>query len=196
MIAPAALLLAWAELFSPVGAPAHLHLRARYRDAAGGEHRIELWRDGARRLVRRTDGRLTLFAERDGDGEVQLRLHDAARNRAYRVSRQHLARLGTFADWGALATLLERPAGLRGLRAGGRGDGCRWYEAELGDGGGERICWSRRWRIPLRVEQRARDGAWRPSLVVDAVTAARDLPALPVGAPELDADRDLSPRED
>ena len=91
----------WERLFSADGAPA-LHAKARYRDAGGNEHRLELWRT-ARALRRDTDARLSLIVERrqGGADEYHVVQHaggdaDGVPGRAYDVSRDQLNRMGSF----------------------------------------------------------------------------------------------------
>lgn len=157
----------WEALFSADGGPP-VHARARYRDAAGAEHRLELWRT-AKALRRDTDDTLSLVVERRPGGDDQYHVIERGAGRAYDVSRDALYRIGSFPEWASLATLLARPRGevrvVPLARAGERtaAGTCRWYDA-----GDERICWSSALRLPLVVE-RAVGGAW--TRVADVASA-------------------------
>ena len=158
---PAAASVRWERLFSADGAPA-LHAKARYRDAGGNEHRLELWRT-ARALRRDTDARLSLIVERRAGGADEYHVvqraggdADGGPGRAYDVSRDQLNRMGSFPEWTQLATLLTRPRGEVTVTAHEEAKtaagSCRWYEATA-ERTRERICWSRALRLPLAVER-------------------------------------------
>ena len=161
----------WDELFSADGAPP-VHAVARYRDAAGGEHRLELWRT-ATALRRDTDGALSIVVERRAGGDDQYHVIHRAAGRAYDVSRDALYRIGSFPEWTTLATLLTRPRGEVAIVALPRAaeqtaaGSCRWYEA-----GHERICWSPTLRLPLAVE-RELNGTWSRLVTVESAHIGR-----------------------
>ena len=165
--------LRWERLFSADDGPA-LHARVRYRDGAGKEHRLELWRT-ARALRRDTDGQLSLVVERRAGGDDAYHLINRAGARAYDVSRGQLHRIGSFPDWTTLATLLTRPHGEVRVAASARGESrtpagaCRWYEASTPKTQ-ERICWSRALELPLVVERQV-DGSWTAVVTVDEARA-------------------------
>lgn len=188
--------LSWDAAFAARSAPSSVRLVATYRDGGGREHRLQLWRDGDRRLVRRTDDRVELHVERAG-GDYRYVVVDRARKLAYDATRTNLARIGIFADWSALATLIARPDGAYKLRTAGSGrtslGACRRFELSRGVTR-ERICWSDAWKLPLVIERRV-DGAWQPQLTV--VELARDaiadaVFAMPAGLQTIDANRDIA----
>lgn len=188
----------WERTFASRGGPARIAVTARYVDARGGEHRLALWRDGERRLVRRTDERLTLLVTRDPAGELRMRLFDGARRLEYAVSRSSLQRIGVLGDWTALATLLSAPHGEFRLaaRQGERtpAGACRWYEVTQPNDAGTRVCWSERLHVALRIEARTAAG-WQRRLTVDEVHVDRldeAVFAAPDGFQRIDADRDLA----
>ncbi len=188
--------LRWERLFSADGAPT-VHARVRYRDDAGKEHRLEIWRAAAA-LRRDTDERLSLVVERRPGGDDQYHVVDRAGGRAYDVSRAELYRIGSFPDWAQLATLLTRPRGEVRLEPSAKGESrmpagaCRWYDASTNTAR-ERICWSRTLKLPLVVERRI-DGAWSAAITVDE---ARRQPVgaatfrLPSAGTRIDVDHDL-----
>ncbi|HEX8951133.1 MAG TPA: hypothetical protein VF997_06245 [Polyangia bacterium] len=174
----------WDELFSADGGPS-LHARARYRDAAGAEHRLELWRT-AKALRRDTDDALSVVVERRAGGDDQYHVIQRAGGRAYDVSRDALYRIGSFPEWSRLATLLARPRGevrvvpLERAPERTAAGTCRWYDA-----GNERICWSTALRLPLVVEQQSA-GAWSRVAAVDSVRVG------PIAAATFTADASVS----
>jgi hypothetical protein len=188
--------LRWERLFSADGAPT-VHARVRYRDAAGREHRLELWRS-ARALRRDTDDQLSLVVERRAGGDDQYHVVNHAGGRAYDVSRDQLFRIGSFPEWSQLATLLARPRGDVHVEPSARGEShtsagaCRWYEASTQQAR-ERICWSRTLKLPFVVERQI-DGAWSAALTVDEARAQPIVPATfhpRTDAIAIDVDHDL-----
>ena len=160
----------WERLFVADGAPA-LHAKARYHDAQGKEHRLELWRSG-RALRRDTDEKLSMIVERRAGGDDEYHVVQRGEGgRAYDVSRDALNRIGNFPEWTQLATLLTRPHGEVRVEAGGQGKtaagACRWYEATA-DKARERICWSSGLKLPLVVE-RWDSGSWAAVVEVEEV---------------------------
>jgi hypothetical protein len=189
--------LRWERLFSSDGAPT-VHARVRYRDPAGKEHKLEIWRTD-RALRRDTDDKVSLVVERKpgGDDEYHV-VNRTADGRAYDVSRDQLHRIGSFPDWTQLATLLTRPHGevhidaVAGGTARTPAGSCRWYEASA-DRAHQRICWSRALKLPLIVEQQI-EGAWSPAITVEearTATIAADVFVVQHDGRRIDVDRDL-----
>ena len=188
--------LQWERLFSADGAPP-LHARVRYVDAAGREHRLELWRT-KKALRRDTDGALSLVVERRAGGDDEYHVVQRSGDRAYDVSREQLHRIGSFPEWTQLATLLTRPRGDVRVAAMTRpatktaAGACRWYEAST-DKTHERICWSRTLKLPLAVEREDK-GAWSPAVTVDEARPqpiAGDVFHVAPNSPVVDIDHDL-----
>jgi hypothetical protein len=190
----------WDEAFAVEGA-GQVHLRARYRDAQGREHALELWRSG--NLLRRdTDGKLALYVERRADHDDRYRVVDRARGVAYRARRSSLFRVGAFPDWASLASLLTRPRGVEQVTAPKVAPGetafgrCRWYELSAPNAT-RRVCWSDRWRAPLLVTERA-GAKWRPVLTVEQASADPIAPAVftpPHDVTDVDVDHDVAPQD-
>jgi hypothetical protein len=191
--------LSWDQAFALDGAPARLYYRATYQDHAGAEHEVKVWRDG-NRLRRDTDGRLALYVERRAGDDDRYRVIDRKKGVAYRVSRVNLYRIGSFPDWAGLQSMLVRPrnAGevapaekVERTRAGE----CRWFEAD-----DRRVCWSKRWRLPLRIVAHDQAGRWRQVLAIDEVSAGKISESTFVpktdGLVDVDVDRDVHPSQD
>jgi hypothetical protein len=185
----------WERLFSADGAPA-VHAKARYRDAQGKEHRLELWRT-KQALRRDTDEKLSMIVEHRAGGDDEYHVVQRGEGgRAYDVSRDSLYRMGSFPEWTQLATLLTRPHGEVHVVVGGQGKtaagACRWYEAST-DKARERICWSAGMKLPLVVE-RWDSGSWAAVVTVDEVRVGKvvaDVFHPRVDVARVDIDRDL-----
>jgi hypothetical protein len=180
------------RLFAVAGA-GPMHARAHYRDSAGGEHTLEVWR--TERAIRRdTDGKLTLIVERGSDGDNTYHVIDRVRNRRYDVARSNSYRIGSFPEWGQMASLLTTPAGNARVVPLARpsSNGCRWYEITA-RGSRERVCWSSRYKLALSIEQLSGE-RWIPVLTVDDVqpqAVAAAVFTLPGNLVRVDMDRDL-----
>ncbi|MDE2367343.1 MAG: hypothetical protein KGN16_00090 [Burkholderiales bacterium] len=101
--------LTFEQAFSHRGEPTALHYRARY-GRPGASHSHEVWRDGERRLVRRTDNAIeTHVAHRPGDPQFQVVVLDLRRKTEKRIARDDLYRIGNFTEWFDLAHGLGHP---------------------------------------------------------------------------------------
>lgn len=165
-LAAAARPLTFDGAFDRGGGPPGLHFRASFV-SRGAEHRLEVWRDGDRRVRRRTDDAVETYAFREAAGpEYRLSVLDLKRKLHTRVDRTSLYRLGSFTDWFELAHALRHPRGayrLTRLRTPPPAprplDRCDWYE--LAEGGrSARICWSARDGIPLVVLGADGEASW------------------------------------
>ncbi|GAC1341064.1 MAG: hypothetical protein NVSMB26_29200 [Beijerinckiaceae bacterium] len=154
----------------------NLYFEARYRDASGVEHRQQVWREGSKRLRRRTDDRLDLAVEKDADGEYQYRLADRAKNMLILADRTSLYRVGIFSDWRGLAHVLSEPRAPHEVVA-ERGDveqtgagPCSWVELTVQSPSPaiSRVCWSREWGVPLSIQAK-QDGAWITQFAIEEV---------------------------
>jgi hypothetical protein len=156
----------WSEAFSPHGGPKTLELQALYTDDAGHEHKLHLWRDGERRLRRKTDESLDLYVEKSTNGEYAYRLVDHGRKLIISADRSNLFRFGIFTDWAGLSRVVVRPKGtvavhsldrkgeLPGLGA------CRWFSV-VDKVRHEEVCWSSKWGVPLMIERVEKTGHTR-----------------------------------
>ncbi len=164
------------QAFATGAAPAHFHARFAYR-APDGVHHVELWRDGAARLRRDTDGRLVTIATRARarDADFRLDLLDRPRRLHTVVDRTSLYQVGRFTDWDDLAFGLRRPAGrYRVIPLAPEGAGlapCRWFALESA-GRQTRICWSREQAFPMLIRDAHGQIIWRVTAFDHAAPAA------------------------
>ena len=157
--------LTFEQAFSEKGEPATLHYRAVFT-SRGTEHQLEVWRDGERRLKRRTDEAIETYAFRKpGDSEFQMSILDRKKRIHTRIDRTNLYRIGNFTDWFDLSHGLKHPMGEYRLAKARTPDGapkaaCRWYDLTQ-DKRTTHICWSEQSRLPLVIQ--AQDGkvVWR-----------------------------------
>ena len=197
---PAGAVVGWDQAFSIERAPARVHFRARYQDQAGASHAVQVWRDG-NRLRRDTDDRLAMYVEHKPGADDRFEVIDRSRAVAYKVSRLNLFRIGSFPDWTGLASMLVRPrANAEVTPAGERPEQtpagtCRWLKP-----GDRRVCWSARWRLPLRIVARDSAGRWKQVLTIDQVSGERFADGIftprIAGLTEIDVDRDVHPDQD
>jgi hypothetical protein len=149
------------------GGPAALHYQASY-NAGGAPHRVEVWRDGERRVRRRTDERVEVHASREaGSAEFEMSILDLERRIHTTVSRSNLYRIGSFTDWFDLAHGLRHPRGayrLVGIAAPAGAPAplqpCSWFEL-MQDGQASRICWSTLAQVPMLIVSGDGNVAWR-----------------------------------
>lgn len=184
----------WDQAFSARGARGGLELVAVFTGRDGQDHRVHLWRDGAARLRRDTEG-TRLQVERAPRGGDDLYRVLRAGQAGYRVHQRNLFRIELGVDFGSLATLLQRPAqpvrvvalaaaSPAAVRPWG---GCRWSEVPAR---GLRVCWSGRLRIPLAVQEK-RGETWTDSLRIETLREGPIAPAvfaLPGELREIDLD--------
>ncbi|MDE2146176.1 MAG: hypothetical protein KGJ24_05765 [Burkholderiales bacterium] len=151
--------LRFEQVFDSRGEPPALHYRVAYAAGEGASapmHRLEVWRDGERRLVRRTDDAIETHVEhRPGDPAYRMVVLDLQRRIETRLSRDDLYRLGQFTDWYDLAHGLHHPMGPYRLTAEAEPAhaprpvaACRWY-ALAQAGRRTQVCWSASVRLPL-----------------------------------------------
>lgn len=207
--ARAAAPLTWDAAFDTSKAASRVHAQVRYLDANGSAHTLELWRDGADRLRRKTDDRIDLYAVRGADRELHYTMLDMHRRIAVDVKRTNLYRIGVFNDWAGLAHLLKRPEGPVKIATLSNTapqaaalapiDACTWRRIApaVPRANGRVVCWSTRYGLPLVI---ARDDETTPLLRVERVESfERDdalfAPALD-GYTRVDADQDIDPAGD
>jgi hypothetical protein len=147
------------EAFSDHGEPRSLHYQAEF-SAGGAQHRVEVWRAGARRLKRRTDDAVETYVfHAPSDPEFRMSILDLRRRIHTRIDRANLYRVGNFTDWFDLAHGLKHPKAAYRLTSAWASAGAgqaigprRWYELAQ-----ERrlthVCWSTGDRIPLLIEE-------------------------------------------
>jgi hypothetical protein len=159
------------HVFSTRGEPAATHFHATY--VAGGlEHRVEVWRDGDRRIRRRTDDKAESFAVRTpGSPDYRLSVLDLGRKIRTDIDRGNLYRIGQFTDWFDLGHGLRHPKGDYRLvpaatpHAPAHAIGaCEWVALVQGTQT-THVCWSTTAKLPLLIQ--AADGRviWRVTSV-------------------------------
>lgn len=183
-IADAAPTARFDTVFAAAGEPPFLHVAILFA-GGGATHRMALWRDRERRILRTTDARITTLATRTQGAGYDLVVLDHVRHTSTRISRDNLYRIGAFTDWFDLGHGLRHPHGAYRL-APTTGPvpatlpatpaPCRWYDLAQ-PGGVAHICWDERDRFPLLIATPAWAPAWRVvSLDRDAIPAARFAP--------------------
>jgi len=143
--------------------PPQLHFKASYR-VGGQDHAIEVWRDGDRRLRRRTDDAIeTVVSRPANDSEWHMQVFDLKRGTRTSIDRTNLIRIGHFVDWFGLSHGLARPVGAYVLtdarppaKAVSPLSNCNWYA--LGE---SRICWSRALGVPMLITDAQGEVQWR-----------------------------------
>lgn len=134
----------------------------------GHDHRMEVWRDGDRRITRRTDDTVeTHLARRPDDTEWTMTVLDLRRKIRTDIDRTNLMRIGHFTDWFAQAHALSRPRGTYRLvptvvAPEGKAPvaACRWYRLTEA-GRTSRLCWSATNRVPLEIMDAQGRTVWR-----------------------------------
>lgn len=159
------------HVFSTRGEPAATHFQATYR-AGGTEHHVEVWRDGERRIRRRTDDKAESFAiHPPGSPDYRLSVLDLGRRIRTDIDRDNLYRIGQFTDWFDLGHGLRHPKGDYRLvpaatphGAGHAIGACEWVALVQGTQT-THVCWSTTAKLPLLIQ--AADGrtVWRVTSV-------------------------------
>jgi hypothetical protein len=150
------------QVFSEKGEPSTLHYQAVFT-SKGTKHQLEVWRDGDRRVKRRTDEAIETYASRKpGDSEFHMSILDMRRRIHTRIGRTNLYRIGNFTDWFDLTHGLKHPMGeywvaKAQVPAGAPKaiNACQWYDLTQ-DTRTTHICWSVQSRLPLLIQ--AQDG--------------------------------------
>ncbi len=194
--------VAWDEAFSTKAAPATVHFHATYKDARGGQHALEVWRDGARILRRKTDEALDLVVERR-DKEYAYRLVDHVNKRVVRVTRTNLYRIGTFSDWSSLSGMLARPDGPFTLAPAAAAaeatpiGACRTFRVARRGAAADEVCWSAAWGVPLRIRRADAAGRMQTVFAIDLIEKKLAGPSVfqvpSDGMIEVRADDDIAP---
>ena len=159
--------LTFEQAFSDKGEPKTLHYQAVFT-AKGSEHRLEVWRDGGRRLKRRTDETIEIYAFRNpGESEFHMSILDKKKRIHTKIDRTNLYRIGNFTDWFDLTHGLKHPMGeYRVSKTPARENAprtigaCQWYDLTQ-DKRVTHICWSAGNRLPLAIETQEGEVVWK-----------------------------------
>ncbi|MHB1591828.1 MAG: hypothetical protein ACYCTW_09885 [Sulfuricella sp.] len=183
-------------MFSAAKEPVALHYKASYQDTRG-KHELEVWRDGQKRLRRRTDSALDLYVNLERDGDLKVAVLDHARRVRTDVSRSSLYQLGQFSDWFTLAHSFGkplRPYTLRLLASPPTSEApltsCRWYQLDA-EPQHSAICWSQTYRLPVLIADAKGEVRWRLTWVDKNTPAATVFKIADKGYFQVDADRDI-----
>lgn len=190
--------LRFEEVFRDTGEPATVHYRASYA-SQGAAHRLEVWRDGSRRLVRRTDDAIeTHVAHEPGGPAYRMVVLDLHRKIETSVSRDDMYRIGNFTEWFDLAHGLRHPKSSYHLTEMKAPAGapksiapCRWYLLEQG-GNRTEVCWNARERLPMLVLDHRARVVWQVTAVSHAAASPTIFEIHDQGFVRDDAGQDIS----
>jgi hypothetical protein len=163
--------LKFEQAFSAKGEPRALHYRATYF-SGGTEHQMEVWRDGEKRLKRRTDGAVETYAfHKPGEAEYRLSVLDLKKHIHTRIDRSNLNRIGNFTDWFDLSHNLKHPGmgyQLAAISAPNNADkaitNCQWFDLSEA-GRTSHICWSKGSSLPLLIQNQDGKTVWKVTLL-------------------------------
>lgn len=171
--------LRFEEAFATKGEPAAIHYQAVFV-SHDSEHRLEVWRDGDRRIKRRTDDALEVYALHKSDtSEFRLSVLDLKKKIHSEIDRSNLYRIGNFSDWFDLGHGLRHPAGTYRVVAANAPDSavkpiapCKWLVLEQ-NAQVTHICWSAKSRLPLLMANRDGRIVWRVTALDHKPVSAR-----------------------
>jgi hypothetical protein len=184
-------------VFATAKEPRQLHYRVMYR-AGDGIHRLEIWRDGAARLKRVTDGRVTtLVSHNPRTADFAMQVIDPHKHTSTHVDRASLYRIGNFTDWFDLAHGLRHPKGSYRLLARAplapmptTPAACDWYDLKEA-GRTTSICWDAANAVPLLMASGPGHPIWRVMALDRAPLGAATFHANDRGFIHDDATRDI-----
>lgn len=168
----------WERAFATGVTADAVYFKAHSVDARGTHHTLEAWRDGDRRVHRITDGKVEILAERVGDGQAAdyaYEVADRTRGVLHKATGASVVRAGMLWNYWALAHELKYPVGkfeLKKLNTLGvvvDQARCEWFEVKQEELPTERVCWSRAFGLPLRIERVAADGPAERVFEMDVV---------------------------
>lgn len=159
--------LKFEQVFGGSGASGALHYHAEFI-SRGVQHQLEVWRDGERRVKRRTDDAIETYAfHKPGDTEFNMSILDMKKRIHTRIDRTNLYRIGNFTDWFDLAHGLKHPVGDYLLAKAQAPEGsakpinaCQWYDLTQGTRT-THICWSAQSLLPLLIQTQQGGVVWR-----------------------------------
>lgn len=116
----------WDKAFQDISGNVPLHYTARYLDAHGQIHRLEVWRLGQLHLRRKTDDRIDLHADAVPSAskiapaaqhlDYVWQIVDLQKRIDHRISTAGMMHLGMLYSYYSMAHVLTRPAGTFTLR--------------------------------------------------------------------------------
>jgi hypothetical protein len=185
------------QIFSDKGEPSALHYRAVFA-SNGAEHQLEVWRDSDRRVKRRTDDVIEMYAFRKpGDPEFHMSILDMKKRIHTQIDRTNLIRIGNFTDWFDLAHGLKHPMGAYRVVKARAPEGapntieaCQWYDLNQ-DKRTTHICWSEQDRIPLVIQAQDGEVVWRVTSLDQKPISAKTFDIHDEGFIHNDANQDI-----
>ena len=184
--------------FAAKGEPASLHYQVLYV-SNGALHRMDVWRDGDRRIKRVTDGAIATYATRKpGEVGYTLKVLDLKRRISTVIDRTNLYRIGQFTDWYDLGHGLRHPKGAYRLVASRAapagmpriGRACRWYDLVEGPRT-THICWDNAVKLPLLIAPAGGAPMWRVRAIDQGKIPGATFVADDRGFIRNDANRDI-----
>lgn len=159
--------LTFEQTFNVKHEPAAMHYQAVF-NANGTDHHLEVWRDGDRRVKRRSDDVAETYAfHKPGDPEFHMSVLDKKKLIHTKIDRNNLYRIGNFTDWFDLGHGLKHPKGDYQLVAASAPHGapkaisiCKWYDLTQ-EQHATHICWSQEDRLPLLMQSESGTVVWR-----------------------------------
>jgi len=184
------------QVFDARGEPAATHFDAVYQ-SGGAEHRVEVWRDGGKRIRRRTDAADSYAVKKPDGTDFRLSVLDLKRRIRTDIDRDNLYRIGNFTDWFDLGHGLRHPKGGYTLAAGAAPQGagkpvaaCTWYDLAQ-DGRVTHVCWSAKDKLPLLMLAQDGKPLWRVTRVDHRAIPAATFAIRDAGFVRNDANADI-----
>lgn len=185
-------------VFTTAGEPADVHFRAVYA-SRDGQHVVDIWRDGDRRIKRVTDGLFETYAVRaPRSPDFDLMVLDRRRKISTRIDRTNLYRLGNFANWFDLGHGLRQPKsaytivnGAAPANASRLVEPCRWFDLKEVNRV-THICWSRASRLPISIVGTNGVTLWRVTAIETGPIDPAMFAVSDAGFIKVDASRDVS----
>ncbi len=169
------------KVFNDKAEASQIHYQASYK-LGETQHQVQVWRDRGQRLKRRTDDALETFIFKQAkETEWSMVVLDLKRKIRTDIDRTNLYRIGHFTDWFSMSHALSRPTAQYQLSLADKVsvdekplDACTWYSLKSNSNGAEsKICWSKKYRLPLLITDSKQQVQWRVSEVsTKAVPAA------------------------
>jgi hypothetical protein len=189
--------LTFEQAFNTKGEPGAAHFEATYV-ARGADHQVQVWRDGERRIRRRTDDAAETYALRKPGGpDFHLSVLDLKKKLRTDIDRDNLYRIGNFTDWFDLGHGLRHPVGEYRLVKAAAPAGsatpaepCTWYELTQ-SGRLTHVCWSAKSSLPMLIQAQDGRAVWRVTKVDHKAIAAAVFRIRDAGFIRTDANQDI-----
>lgn len=185
------------QAFNTKGEPIAMHFHAVFI-ANGVEHRLEVWRDGDRRIKRNTDDVIETYASRKpGEAEFEMTILDKKRRINTVIERANLYRIGNFTDWFDLGHGLRHPKGQYQITMATASESapkpiqaCKWFVLTQ-DNRDTKICWNAQNRLPLLIQTHDGHIVWRIESLDTSSVPAKTFEVRDEGYIRHDANEDI-----